>query len=121
MEKDRCARLEIPFAKPEPPTSAGDAFFRNARCVSWSPIAPPVGDLRDRARLLLARIDAKLELDELRRPYLPRPLSCVRKEVICALLQAGYRVRPIARLFRVSDTVVSKCASQLRYAELQRS
>jgi hypothetical protein len=116
LEKDRCDELLIPCAAREPESVAGDAFFHdNFRTTKLNDRVRGL-DLRDRALALLERVDYATELESLRRPYLKHPAARVRRELICALLQQGYQVGKIATLFRVSVTVVSRCASQLRYA-----
>lgn len=121
VEKDRCDRLDLPCASREPEARAGDAYFRENFVVRLPARATMRLDLRDYAGVILSRIAPGIELDALRRSYLSRDLTRIRRELICALIQHGYRGGKVATLFRISDAVVSLCASQMRYAELPKS
>jgi hypothetical protein len=120
VEKDRCDRVGVPCANREPEARAGDAYFRDHFVVRLPARATMRLDLRDYAGVILSRIAPAIELDALRRPYLSRDLTRIRRELICALIQHGYQGRKVANLFRISDAVVSLCASQIRYAELPK-
>lgn len=116
LEKDRFDRIGVPFDEREPQAHGGDIHFREHFAVRSTARSAARPDLRDYAALLLKRIDPGAELDSFRSPYLPRDRARVRHELICALIQRGYRGAPIATLFRISGAAVSKCASQMRYA-----
>lgn len=118
LEKDRCDELSIPCAFREPEAAAGDAYFRERFNTRRPSSITARLDVRDAAILFLAKIEPAIELNDLRRPYIPRPRTAVRRELTYALLQRGYSVGKIATLFRVSGATISRCASQLRYAPM---
>lgn len=120
LEKDRLDRIDVPFAAPEPRAQAGDIYFREHFAVRTPARSAAHPDLRDYAALLLTRIGPGIELDALRTPYLARDRARARHELICALIQRGFRGAKIAQLFRISGAAVSRCASQVRYAPLRQ-
>lgn len=120
-EKDAHAAAYRSFERPEPPTDAGDAYFRAHFSVMHVAVRRPVVDLRDKAIAILLDIRPDLEIDALRRRYMPHADRRVRKQVIAGLLQAGYAGKAIADYFRISYSAVSAIASAMRYAMLQQN
>lgn len=119
LEKDRCRTTGLEFNVPEPLTCAGDRHFAEQFCGGPVPNRLVLRDLRDRARELVHRIDSDVELEALRRRWLPRPLVETRRQLIAALLQGGYQGCRIATFLRVSDTTVSAVASKIRYVSVR--
>jgi hypothetical protein len=114
-EKDRFDRIGVPFDQREPHAHAGDSYFREHFAVRPTARSATRPDLRDYAALLVQRIEPGAELASFRSPHLPKHHARIRRELICALIQRGYRGAHIATLFRISGAAVSKCASQMRY------
>lgn len=106
------------FNEIEPVASGGDAYFHKHFGLLGGPIDSGLPDLRDQAKRVLAAIDDQVCLADLRQSYLGRAHAAVRKQLIAALLQAGYRVVAISRFLCVSETTVSKVGSEIRYASL---
>ena len=99
-----------------PATAGGDRFF--ATRYAPAPRAPErlvAVDLRDRAIRLLALIAADCEMDFIRGAHVSRRASRVRRELIAALLSAGYRGCAIATYLRVSPSAVSRVSADLRW------
>lgn len=118
IERDRAIARGEPDSSDEPLARAGDEFFYEHFRASPPLKAAGSCDLIDRATAILKRIAPDEQIDNLRRPYITRPRSRIRNELICALHQSGHQGHKIANFFRVSDVVVSKCASRMRYATL---
>lgn len=119
LEKDRCEREGVDFATPEPSTRAGDAYYYDFfRGINRRPAAFKK-DLRDKAIEILVLIAPHMEIHELRRRHLRRPLLEIRRQLIAALLQAGYRGCAIADYLRISDTAVSVVSTAMRYGNLR--
>lgn len=118
LQRDAAKVGAIACADVEPIATAGDAYFERHFVASSDRMALPLSDLRDHAKCLLRAIDGTMCLEDLRGSYLSRKKSAIRKQLIAGLLQAGYRVTAISRFLRVSDTTVSKVASEMRYATI---
>jgi hypothetical protein len=113
---DAASAAGQPFHDSEPVAVGGDLHFQQHFTGAPTAKLRSLPDLRDYARDLLPVIDPATSLDDLRRPYLQRKRSAVRKQLCAALLQAGYRSTPISRFFCVSVSYVSKIATEIRYA-----
>jgi REP element-mobilizing transposase RayT len=118
LNKDRCDEEGVEFNIPEPSFPAGDKYFARTFCGVGMPNRSHRKDLRDRAVLLLERIERSVRIDDLRIRYIPRHLYPVRGELIAALSQEHYRGCDIADYLRISDTTVSAVVSKMRYARL---
>lgn len=118
LAKDEADKAGVLFGVPEPRTRFGDSYFAD-NFVAWT-LRPrcPLRDLRDKARDLMCDIDPSFDLTELKGKVLSRPRSRVRRQLIAALLQAGYSCKSVADFLRISDSTVSEVASQLRYCVL---
>ena len=118
LQKDVHDELKIPYDVPCPAARHGDRHF-STRFVAL-PVRPrkPAKDLRDRAIEILSDIDDTISIDALRQRTLPRFLARVRHQLIAGLLQAHYRGKAIAAFLRISESAVSKVATQLRYAAI---
>ena len=118
LKKDMHDAAGIPFGTPEPESRAGDKHYMECFCSVPVPPRALLMDLRDKAMGLLLEIDSTTSIERLRVRTLPRRLCAVRKQLIAALLQIGYRCKCIADFFRVSDTLVSAIATEMRYGRL---
>lgn len=98
-----------------PQAQGGDDFF--ARRYASGSVAGPLKrvDLRDRALRILAIIAADCEMDFVQGRHISRRASRVRRELIAALLTAGYRGSAIASYLRVSPSAVSRVSADLRW------
>jgi len=119
LAKDDHTERGEPFGVPEPSTIHGDAFF--AEKFAGLPLSPrgTRKDLRDKAVELLEQIDPSIEIARLRRRILKHALVDVRRQLIAALLQCGYRGGAVANFFNISDTTVSATATAMRYGSLR--
>jgi putative transposase len=115
LSKDWHIAQKIPFGIPEPDTASGDRYFLENFRGGPGPSMVYRKDLRDKAIEILSQIDPHLEIGVLRRRNLPRALVAIRKQLIAALLQRGYRCCDIADFFKISDTRVSAVATAMRY------
>jgi len=115
LAKDDCDVRGEPFCAREPSTIDGDKIF--AEKFTGLPLSPrvPLKDLRDKAMELLAEIHGECEMSRLRRRTSKRAVVEVRRQLIAALLQCGYRRGSIADFFNISDTTVSVVATAMRY------
>ena len=104
----------------EPVMTAGDLHFQQSFCSIPEPNGRPTKDLRDKAEEILVKIDSAIDLNSLRRKRVGRRNSSTRRELIAGLLQSRYPGRSISNFFRVSDSAVSRIASQMRYAPLEK-
>ncbi len=105
----------------EPICAAGNAHFMKSFCAIPALNAAPTADLRDKARDLLLGIDGDVAIHELRSSRLTHEKSRIRRELIAALLQHRYPTGKIANFLRVSDSTVSRVATGMRYADLERA
>lgn len=78
-------------------------------------------DVTAHATLLLKRIDPELNLDWLRANNRSRTMSKIRRQLIAGLVSAGCRSTAIARCLRVSASLVSTVASQMRFSATRQS
>jgi putative transposase len=115
IAKDSHDRAGTPFDTPEPTADHGDRHFATTFRVIPSTRPAPSQDLRDRAKLILEKIDKDCAIDQLRRRTLPRRLSPVRDQLVAALLQADYQNVRVANFLRISDSKVSRIAIAMRY------
>ena len=116
IERDRCDESGKLCMSAEPQTPGGDAFFATRFGSLPGTIVRPTRDLRDKARELLLEIDPATSLSDLSGATLTRSRRGIRRQLVAALLQAGYRNRSIATFLRISDSAVSQVAMQMRYA-----
>ena len=120
QEKDRCKAAGVLFLEPEPSAIAGDAYFTAhflVHTLQPARIAVTTADLRDCAIGIWKTI-SDADIGSIQGPNLDRSAQRSRKELIAALCQKGYRVRPIAKFLRVSDSVVSEMGTKVRYASV---
>lgn len=115
IERDACDD-ETQSPPPTPPTRLGDRHFADRFIALPRHWRRPSKDLRDKAIEILYAIDVEVAIVALRRRTLTHALAAIRRQVIAALLQAGYQGSCIANFFRVSDSLVSAIATSLRYA-----
>jgi len=115
LAKDACDLAGDIYDVPEPGASCGDDYFVANFLAAARADTTPSQDLRDRALSILMRIDAHMEISQVRRSYGPRHITQVRNEVIAGLIQSGYRVKCIADFLNVSDATVSTIASKMRH------
>ena len=103
----------------KPRFAAGDAHFAQSFCSLPDAPCVPRRDLRDEAIKILHGISLDVDIDDLRGRGLTHHQSELRRELIAALLQKRYAGRKIANFFCVSDSTVSRIATQMRYAPLE--
>lgn len=116
IAKDEQDAAGAVFDAREPFFPAGDKHFATSFCALPSLNRIPQVDLRDKAIALLHDIDKEALIDDLRHRSVRRAVSATRRQLICGLLQYGFRGKQIAEFFRISDTAVSVVASAMRWA-----
>jgi putative transposase len=117
-EKDRHEAEDKIYMVPEPAALAGDVYFAESYCTLPQRGLLQLTDLRDKAIEILREIDPSLDINVLRRRYLPRAVAQQRYQLMAALVQREYRGKAIATFFRVSESTVSSVAVRVRYGAL---
>ena len=109
---------EGPFRHLIPSAAQGDTYW----AANYSAFQEATSFTRDNidvahpAAALLARINGRLTLDDLRNPGWATSLRKARQQVIEGLIIHGCRTTAIARCLRVSPSLVSKVAGRMREA-----
>jgi putative transposase len=77
-----------------------------------------LADVRDVALEILRTIDNTVDVELVRSRYGGRKIAAIRKQLIAGLLQRGYAGVQIARYLRISETLVSRVKSAMRWGSL---
>jgi putative transposase len=111
--RDRCANLAEGVPQPRRPEVAfGSAFWaRDFVSLPRNPLRRP--DLRDIVLRALQELAPTLDLDTLRLRRGGRTVTAIRREVIRRALLSGHRGVDVARILNVSETTVSKVATDV--------
>lgn len=116
QEKDRHDAAGTLCGTVEPVAVAGDVHFANSFCALPPASSLPTRDLRDKAKEILLQIDPNCSIEQLRGSIIARHDIGKRKQLIAALLQAGYKGRQISDFLQISQSSVSKIATLQRYS-----